>query len=64
MESLRRQTFADHEIIVACAGSADDARSIAERYGARVVTGGLPGVGGSAGVPGRSAHQSSISMPS
>ena len=45
LESLKKQTFRDFEIIVADAGSKDRTRQIAEEYGARVVDGGMPGVG-------------------
>jgi len=45
LESLKKQTFRDFEIIVADAGSKDRTRLIAEEYGARVVDGGMPGVG-------------------
>lgn len=43
--SLKRQTFQDFEVIVADAHSKDMSRAIAEANGARVVDGGLPGVG-------------------
>ncbi len=45
LSSLKKQTFRDFEIIVADAGSKDRTRQIAEEYGARVVDGGMPGVG-------------------
>ncbi|GAB4433872.1 MAG: hypothetical protein OHK0011_17000 [Turneriella sp.] len=45
MATLKKQTFRDFEIIVADAGSKDRTRQIAEEYGARVVDGGMPGVG-------------------
>lgn len=45
LSSLKRQTFRDFEIIVADAGSKDRTRQLAEEYGARVVDGGMPGVG-------------------
>jgi len=45
LETLAKQTFRDFEIIVGDAGSKDQTRPIAEKYGARVVDGGMPGVG-------------------
>jgi glycosyltransferase involved in cell wall biosynthesis len=39
------QTFRDFEIIVADAGSKDQTRKIAKKFGAIVVDGGMPGVG-------------------
>jgi glycosyltransferase involved in cell wall biosynthesis len=45
LESIRKQDFDDFEIVVADAHSTDDTVQTARRYGARVVVGGLPGVG-------------------
>lgn len=45
LDSIRKQTFKDYEVIVADAGSKDNTRKIAEEFGAKVVEGGLPGVG-------------------
>lgn len=45
LRSLRRQSFQDFEVIVADAGSSDRTRLIAKKFGAKVVDGGLPGVG-------------------
>lgn len=45
LETIANQTWSDHEIIVADAGSTDQTIAIAQQYGARVVSGGLPGVG-------------------
>lgn len=45
LQSLANQTHRPDEIIVADAGSTDKTREIAESFGARVVEGGLPGVG-------------------
>lgn len=45
LESLKQQTFKDFEIIVGDAGSRDQTREICAQYGARVVEGGMPGVG-------------------
>ncbi|MDO5850057.1 MAG: glycosyltransferase family protein [Methanobacteriaceae archaeon] len=49
LESIKMQDFTDYEIIVADANSKDNTREIAEKYGAKVVDGGLPGVGRNAG---------------
>jgi len=43
--SLKRQSFKDFEIIVADADSHDKTASIAKCFGARIVRGGMPGVG-------------------
>lgn len=45
LESIRNQTFQDFEIIVADAGSKDRTIELAQNYGAKVVPGGMPGVG-------------------
>lgn len=45
LDSVKSQTFQDYEIIVADAGSKDKTIEIAEQYGAKVVPGGMPGVG-------------------
>lgn len=45
LESLSKQTFRNFEIIVGDAGSKDQTRPICGKYGARVVEGGMPGVG-------------------
>ena len=45
LESIKKQSFDDYEIIVADANSTDKTRKIAEEYGCIVVDGGLPGVG-------------------
>lgn len=44
LECLEKQTFKKFEVIVADANSADSTRAIAEKYGAKVVQGGLPAV--------------------
>ncbi len=45
LESLKKQNFNDYEIIVADAGSLDNTVSIAQKYGCRIVKGGLPARG-------------------
>jgi glycosyltransferase involved in cell wall biosynthesis len=49
MDALEMQSRRAEEIIIADAGSADDTRAIAAQRGAKVVEGGLPGVGRNAG---------------
>jgi glycosyltransferase involved in cell wall biosynthesis len=49
LESLKKQSFGDYEIIMADAGSQDATLEIAKKYGARVVMGGLPGPGRNSG---------------
>lgn len=45
LRSIRKQTVQPEEIIVADANSTDKTVAIARRFGCRVVSGGLPGVG-------------------
>ena len=45
LESIARQDFRDHEVIVADNHSKDRTRSLARSRGARVVEGGVPGIG-------------------
>ena len=45
LDSIKKQSFTDYEVIVADANSTDRTREIAEEYGCVVVDGGLPGVG-------------------
>jgi len=45
LDSIKKQSFGDYEIIVADAHSTDKTREIAESYGCIVVDGGLPAVG-------------------
>ena len=45
LESIKKQSFDDYEVIVADANSTDRTREIAEDYGCIVVDGGLPAVG-------------------
>lgn len=45
LSSLKKQSFQDFEVIVADANSSDKTRLIAKKFGAKVVDGGLPGVG-------------------
>lgn len=43
LESIKKQTFKDYEIIVSDNGSKDKTKEIAKKYGCKVVKGGLPG---------------------
>ncbi|MFA6896752.1 MAG: glycosyltransferase [Patescibacteria group bacterium] len=45
LESIKRQSFTDYEIIVADNGSHDRTREIAETFNCKIVQGGLPGAG-------------------
>ncbi len=45
LESIKKQTYKDYEVIVADAGSSDKTITIAEDFGAKVVPGGMPGPG-------------------
>ena len=45
LNSLKKQSFSDYEIIVADAGSKDETVAIAEKYGCKIVPGGLPAKG-------------------
>jgi glycosyltransferase involved in cell wall biosynthesis len=45
LESIKKQTFKDYEVIVADANSTDKTREIAGFYGCKVVDGGSPSVG-------------------
>ena len=45
LDSIKKQTFTDYEVIVADAGSKDGTVEAAEKEGALVVAGGMPGVG-------------------
>lgn len=45
LDSIKKQGFGEHEIIVADAGSTDATVSIAQAHGCRVVPGGLPAKG-------------------
>jgi len=45
LASIRSQRFEGYEIVVADADSTDRTREIAERFGAKVVDGGMPGPG-------------------
>lgn len=45
LQSIRNQSVPPREVIVADASSTDRTREIAARFGARVVEGGMPGVG-------------------
>jgi len=45
LESVKRQSFKDYEIILADAGSTDKTLDVAKKYGCKVVPGGLPAKG-------------------
>lgn len=45
LKSIKEQDFTNYEVIVADANSKDNTRKIATEYGAKVVEGGLPGIG-------------------
>ncbi len=45
LESIKKQTFKDFEIIVSDAGSKDNTKKIAKKYGAKIVKGGQPAKG-------------------
>jgi glycosyltransferase involved in cell wall biosynthesis len=49
LDSIKSQTFTDHEVIIADAGSKDRTREIATEFGAKVTEGGLPGPGRNSG---------------
>jgi len=49
LESIKYQTLQPHEIIVADAGSTDATPQIAQKYGARLIPGGMPSKGRNAG---------------
>ena len=42
---IKKQTYKDYEIIVSDAGSKDNTKGIANKYGCRLIKGGLPAVG-------------------
>ena len=45
LESIKRQSYKDYEIIVADANSKDKTREVARKYGCKIVKGGSPAVG-------------------
>jgi glycosyltransferase involved in cell wall biosynthesis len=45
LESIKRQSFLDHEIIIADAGSKDKTIEIAKEYNTKIIPGGLPAKG-------------------
>jgi len=49
LESIKKQSFSDFEIIIADAGSKDKTLEIAGKYDLKVVPGGLPGKGKNSG---------------
>lgn len=49
LESIKKQTFTDYEVVVADAGSKDQTRKVAQKYKARVMPGGSPAEGRNSG---------------
>jgi glycosyltransferase involved in cell wall biosynthesis len=49
LDSIKKQTFSDYEIIIADNNSSDRTRQIAQEQGSRLVSGGTPAVGRNAG---------------
>lgn len=49
LESIKKQSYSDYEIIIADNHSSDDTLEIAKEYNAIITTGGLPGAGRNAG---------------
>jgi glycosyltransferase involved in cell wall biosynthesis len=49
LESIKKQSFKDYEIIIGDAGSTDNTKKIAKKYGAKIVKGGMPAVGRNSG---------------
>lgn len=45
LKSIKRQTFKDYEVIVADNNSSDSTQAIAQKFGAKIVFGGMPGRG-------------------
>ena len=45
LESIKKQTYKDYEIIVADATSKDRTRQMAKKYNCRVIKGGMPAIG-------------------
>jgi len=43
LESIKKQTFKDYEVVVADNNSKDKTKKIAKKYGCKIVKGGLPG---------------------
>lgn len=49
LRSIQKQDFKGYEVIIADAGSTDDTKKIAKKYGCRIIKGGMPAVGRNAG---------------
>lgn len=45
LNSIKKQTYKDYEIIISDAGSDDRTREIARKFGCKIIKGGLPSVG-------------------
>jgi len=49
LDSIKKQTYKNYEIIIADADSKDNTRKIAKRYGCKIIKGGIPAVGRNSG---------------
>lgn len=49
LDSIEQQSYSDYEVIIADANSTDRTQEIAKRFGAKIVSGGMPAVGRNAG---------------
>lgn len=45
LKSIKKQTFKEYELILSDAESTDKTRTIAKRYGCKIIKGGLPSIG-------------------
>ena len=45
LDSIKKQTYKNYEIIIADADSKDNTRKMAKKYGCKVIKGGIPAVG-------------------
>ncbi|MEK6892042.1 MAG: glycosyltransferase [Nanoarchaeota archaeon] len=45
LDSIKKQTYKNYEIVIADADSKDNTRKIAKKYGCKVIKGGIPAVG-------------------
>ncbi|MDD2785501.1 MAG: glycosyltransferase [Patescibacteria group bacterium] len=56
LESIKAQTYKDYEVIVADAQSTDKTREVAQKFGAKVVEGAMPGPGRNSGAKVAAGH--------